>query len=79
MLADWHGGDGMLYVFTIDADADASAGLLLASNDDYNGTGHSRIDPHDLYILPGETLLVVMTSFSEQTAIGAYSLHVDLQ
>jgi hypothetical protein len=75
VVATWGAGDGYLHAFVFDAAADGpGAGLCLAANDDDSGSGASRLSGLDIW--SGETLVVVASTYSAETAIGAYQLEV---
>jgi len=73
--AAWHEGDGYLHVFVYDDSvAGLGNGMCVDANDDAGGASTSAIN--NLVIYDGETLLVVASSYTAGTAIGAYDIDV---
>ena len=70
-LAAW-GGDGYLYAFS-DPFNPADAGNCIIGNDDFGGTGGSRVT--DVAIADGQTIVIVASSYNAGFT-GAYTLDV---
>jgi cysteine-rich repeat protein len=71
ITADW-AGDGYLHVFSDPFDA-ASLDGCVVGDDDFNGAGGSQIE---LEIQPGETLVVVASTFDPADYFGAWGLSI---
>jgi hypothetical protein len=75
--ASWaDGADGVLDVYLLDPTAPDGLGLLLASNDDFEGIENSRITSEELRVFGDEIIVVVATTFFAGDTIPSYTLGV---
>jgi hypothetical protein len=74
ITASWSGGDGFLHVFDSEQIDLALRQGCIVGNDDRLPRDVSQSEIAGLEILPGETLMIVASTFSGGQAIGPYEI-----
>ena len=74
VTASWSGGDGFLLAYHSSFDAESPLTGCITGNDDFGGASGSQIT--DLAIAPGETLVLVASTFAGNATVASYDIEV---